>query len=375
MGIMIRTRSRYRYILGIFVGCAAILFALLTLYSVSQTDITVQIQRRPTIIAKEFAVPETSILHDEENAYAQFIEDELTLSIDTIPVNEQQRSDALSGSVTLINTTAKDQPLIQGTRLLTESGAMFRTQKTVTVPARSRTTVTAKADDENLESIPASTRFTIIALWEGLHDKIYGERTEPLTRQSQFVRILAGSDIEQARVSLEQKLLDEGVKKMQSRLDSRYTIPSSLMIKEVINTTHTGTLGQDTPSFTSTATIRLTAVAIDEKQLRSKLLTDESNVVSSKESLNSIPLSLEFSSIDLKKKTAQLVAKIVVPPSIPADAEGIEKILTGKTPKEISELFQTQFFAKSTNVKITPIPLPIVISAPNHIRISYEFIP
>src|SRR3989344_5862915 len=125
-----RTRSGYRYILMAFVGFSAILVILLLIYSVSTAHITVQIQKRPTIISKEFVVSDANADKDAQ-LMGSIFEEEVTDSADTIPSSEQKKSDAILGIITLVNATAKDQPLVQGTRLLSDSQILFRTTKTV----------------------------------------------------------------------------------------------------------------------------------------------------------------------------------------------------------------------------------------------------
>lgn len=79
------------------------------------------------------------------------------------------------GKVTIINNYSVDQPLVETTRLLSEFGVLFRTDETVTVPAGGKVDVPVYADQPGANgNIDAST-FEIVALWEGLKDKIYAE--------------------------------------------------------------------------------------------------------------------------------------------------------------------------------------------------------
>lgn len=85
------------------------------------------------------------------------------------------------GTMTIRNTTTKDQPLTSGTRLQSSDGVIVRTQRRVDVLAGGSVEVEVVADPLGEEGNLPPGRFTIVALWAGLQDKIYGQTTETMS--------------------------------------------------------------------------------------------------------------------------------------------------------------------------------------------------
>lgn len=86
-----------------------------------------------------------------------------------------------TGTVIIYNNYSESQPLVETTRLLSESGVLFRTAETVTVPAGSQVEVAVYADQEGATGNIEPSKFEIVALWDGLKDNIYAESTSAMT--------------------------------------------------------------------------------------------------------------------------------------------------------------------------------------------------
>lgn len=86
-----------------------------------------------------------------------------------------------TGTVIIYNNYSEAQPLVETTRLLSESGVLFRTAETVTVPAGSQVEVAIYADQDGVTGNIEPSKFEIVALWDGLKDNIYAESTTATT--------------------------------------------------------------------------------------------------------------------------------------------------------------------------------------------------
>lgn len=86
-----------------------------------------------------------------------------------------------AGIMTILNTTAKVQPLAVGTRLKSDSGVIVRTTARVDVPSGGQVTAQVVADPLGEEGNLAPGKFIIVALWPGLQDKIYGQLSQALS--------------------------------------------------------------------------------------------------------------------------------------------------------------------------------------------------
>src|SRR5690606_9666825 len=85
---------------------------------------------------------------------------------DTFPATGKQTENVtVGGTVTVINNSSRNQPLVATTRLLSPNGELFRIRNTVQVPARSTVeNVEVYADQPSPEMEIGPTKFTIPGL-------------------------------------------------------------------------------------------------------------------------------------------------------------------------------------------------------------------
>ncbi len=118
------------------------------------------------------------------------------------------------GSVVLINTTARPQPLVATTRLLTPTGVLFRIPRPVTIPARARVTSEAVADLPGSSGNVGPTRWRIPGLSLSLQSLIYAESAAAMTGGMREVRQVDAVDIAEVVAKAEV----EAVKKAEAAL-------------------------------------------------------------------------------------------------------------------------------------------------------------
>lgn len=118
--------------------------------------------------------------------------------------------DFATGTVTLHNDYSQSQPLVATTRLLSSEGVLFRTTETIRVNPGETVTVPVKADLAGESGNIPESRFTIVALWPGIQDKIYGTSDAPMTGGLRDVRAITESELTEAKqavtVLAEQKI-------------------------------------------------------------------------------------------------------------------------------------------------------------------------
>ena len=345
---------------------------ILLFYSLSSAKITVFIPTQSTAISKEFTVSAKAEKNNNFSISGKILEEDLSDTLAVRPAKTESKEQMLSGLIAIVNNSAKDQPLVSGTRLLSENGILFRTEKTITVLARQSVQVEARADDAAAGPVFAPQKFTIIALWPGLQDKIYGAISDPITAETEVIRITSRADIDKAKLDLEKNLYAKGLAALRAKNIGNLQITDNLIIKEMIDFSHTGIADKEQGEFTAEGKMRLTAIAVDPESVKSALLTGQENVVLSKESIERIadPV-IKISSLDLKNNSARIIAKITIPANTPKTDPFIVKSLVGKTPNEIAEYFKRSVYAKEVNVKMKPINLPVLLSPAENIKIDY----
>lgn len=190
----------YRRLALFFIGLITIVVMVMFYYSLIRVKITIypksdQPARQQTIVLTD-TVPAT-----DGAVPAKFLQinSEYRQTFRATGQSQTTGSGKLVGQVTLVNTTAKDQPLRATTRLLTANGVLYRLRNFVTVPAGGQIIAEAYADQVKTENaVVAATKFTIPGLWSGLQDKIYAVANKNIDYQSDSQAIVLATDLEQA---------------------------------------------------------------------------------------------------------------------------------------------------------------------------------
>ena len=81
------------------------------------------------------------------------------------------------------------------------------------------------------------------------------------------------------------KLYSKGLAALRAQDIGNLQIPDNLIIKEMIDFSHTGIADKEQEEFTAEGKMRLTAIAVDPEIVKSALLTGQENMVLSKESI------------------------------------------------------------------------------------------
>ena len=135
-----RIERYYSKIVIAFVVVAVVLIGLIVYFSFTKTTVTVTPTVQNSTVTIESSLSElggTLVLTDVSGTHDY-----------TAIEGTASKTGKASGTVTLYNKYTVDQPLIETTRLLSDTGVLFRTQETVTVPAGGQVEVPVAADQE-----------------------------------------------------------------------------------------------------------------------------------------------------------------------------------------------------------------------------------
>lgn len=119
-----------------------------------------------------------------------------------------------TGMVTLHNDTDAAQALIQTTRLLSPDQVLFRLKQRVDIPARGTVVAAAYADKVGKASDIGPTRFTIPGLPLEKQRVIYATSDAPMTGGVTRIGIFTVDDKKTLEKRMEEKLFEEGKKKL-----------------------------------------------------------------------------------------------------------------------------------------------------------------
>lgn len=172
------------------------------------------------------------------------------------------------GTVTLINTTPRQQVLVATTRLLSPQPALVRLSRRVLVPAQGQITATVYADaPESFSDVPAGTRLTIPGLAPGLQPLIYGAVKTPLRRGGSNVPMVTEQDLASAYAALSDQIATEAKEQISASLSPREQLYTQLVEREVVKKSADAAAGDQRASLTATLEARVVTIAFDEARL------------------------------------------------------------------------------------------------------------
>lgn len=198
-----------------------------------------------------------------------------------VPAPEPPPSDDVlaRGTVKIINNYSRAQPLVRTTRLLTPDNKLYRIDQNVTVPARGEVTVPAYADQAGRAFVLTEpTKFTIPGLFVDLQTFIYAETVGPFeavplgtpgtaaaspTPPSRVVspnaRPVSFEDLDRAKKSLTDEILNEAMKSLANQVEDRDSMEVVYVVK-VVDESKNANVGQLTEAFLYSIKLDVTAV-------------------------------------------------------------------------------------------------------------------
>ena len=193
----------YQKIVIIFIVLTVIIVGLIIYFSFSKTIVSVTPKLSDQDTTFRMFISQTEDTNNPESIKGAILE---------ITSEESQTYDYVSelaevpakatGTVTIYNNYTKDQPLVSTTRLMSDGDILFRTKETVTVPVGGSVEVEVEADQAGASGDIGPDKFTIVALWPGLQEKIYAESTEAMTGGTQKATLVTAANLSQAKNEL-----------------------------------------------------------------------------------------------------------------------------------------------------------------------------
>lgn len=279
----------YRQIAFTFIGAALVVLMGLIYFSLSQAVIIVT----PTLekVSADFNV-QVNAATDEtpEGVRAQLVTTEVTIEksgpAELLAEGEPQQA---TGSVTLKNTSNAAQPLVATTRLMSETGVLFRLRRAVTVPSRGEITAEVYADQPGKQGEVAPTRFSIPGLNQARQQEVYAESTAAMTGGTKATYKVTKKSIDDVLAAANERILSQARTQLEAEGTSfDDALPKAESVK-IISQEVSPAEGSDAASLTANITAQVAFVIGDEAGLLS---------YAQKELYNTTSLGYELSSSD-----------------------------------------------------------------------------
>jgi len=280
----------------------------------------------------------------------------------------------VTGSVILTNKSAKDQPLVTKTRLLSPDGKLFRLKDSVVVPAGGTITANVYADKPSAEmAITTPTRFTIPGLWAGLQDRIYAENSGDFVYQTQVKKYLKQEDIDNAKKDINEVLDLKAKNDLQSSDPSKEVVYGDASSDGVI-TEFDAKLGDEKTNFTVKAKKEVVVVSFSKDttaslaEARLSLLVPDDKQLAA---FNKDQITYSLENFDPATKLAVVKAYFTGSIFLKSDSTFLDrKKLVGLDSNQISQYLNSFPEIKDYDLKFSP---PFIKTAPTlPDRISIE---
>lgn len=370
-----RSLRMYQHIAVAFVVITFLLLLCVLYLSISRA--TIRVVADPKVIdveAKVDVVPTPT-----EDGQVQGVIAEKTLEksrVFTLPSEGAKPVEGkANGYVTLINESAKDQPLVATTRLISQEGILFRLQNAVTVPAGGQVEAFVKADAAGKAGEIGASKFTIPGLNATAQTQIYGVSVAGMTGGVQYVRALTQGDIDEAVRTLSAEILAEAKQALSSGADRNVLDGESYGVS-TISQTADATVGAEVGSFTLKLKQKVTAVYYPKAELQSyaeRLLAQQIPDGFRVSLVNYQTMRTEVGEIDAANAEARITVYLDGLSMISEDAQTLNKDrFVGRAPHEVETLLQASEAIQDVSVNFTPFWLKRVPTLQDHIKIIIE---
>lgn len=353
---MNQTQRLQRYfspLLIAFIVIVVLLVSAVCYVAFSRTTITVTLNDIPATVPFQYSAAELGV-------EATTIPIETTYTFTDYEADSSE--DAIArGTVTLINNYSGDQPLVRTTRILSESGVLFRIDEPVTVPAGGSIEVEAYADEAGASGNIAPTKFEIVALDDSLKDQIYAESAEPMTGGLIKKVTLTDELVAQAKAAAEAEAISaaEDTLAAEIELEDESTVNADNWQVTLTEQAIDGTVDTEVESIVVTTKGSATYLPIDTELIRTQVQADNELVTD-----GTITYSVTTDGNDwIVSGEAQTVA---TEPSLdfidPAS-------LTGKTEQQVKEYLADFEQVNSVTVRFVPFWIERTPKLPQQINL------
>ena len=298
-----------------------------------------------------------------------FLETTDSASDTFVPSGEGERAGKTGGVVTLHNETDRNQPLVATTRLLTPDGVLFRIKESVNVPARATVTATAEADEEGAEGEIGPSRFTIPGLSPSLQAAIYATSDSPMVRGGALAKTVTEQDMETARQTLRQKLLEKSRQSFAAQVGEDKITPQDF-VTEIVEEKSSAKAGAAVSSFTLEIKLKIVGVVFDKQEML-KSVAGEMGHQAGVPAADSVRYTI--GNYNVIERSAVLSGRATIKST--ADRQGSNfsrDNFVGSTPDEVKKFLKNYEGIENVEVQISPYWQRHLPRIPSRITVEFK---
>lgn len=300
----------YRRLIIAFSFLALILICFILYFSLSQATIS---------ITPDFKQQQIGFAVQITNTEAATTADRLPGETATVTLSKTEKFETasttikdgkVSGEVTLINNSAKDQTLVATTRLLTADQKLYRIDKTVVVPAKGQIKTTAAADQPGEQFVIGESKLTIPGLIPAKQEFIYAE-TEGFSDKGRVIYTLTQDVVNSAKEKLKNELLSQAKEELKKQLKHPENLLTGSLTVEIIEDKNDAKINSDQKQFNVSLTVKIQGLAVDEVSLKKMAQANLKEIYPAEQTIFKIdPSSFNYNITYLDTNSENLIAQI-----------------------------------------------------------------
>lgn len=258
-----KTTRPYRYVALSFGLLALVLLGAIGYLAFAKAVIILHVTPKP--VTASFSITISADPTVERAIAGQYLS---TTVEGTAPVSASTAGETparAAGTIHILNTMNRSQPLALSTRLLSDGGILFRTTRRVDVPAGGSVDVDVEADQPGQEGEIGPSHFTLPGLRTENQKLVYGTSGAAMSGGTSTTTSVSATDISKAKTDLTADLLTKALKEFEKQ-GNDHQPPFTISI---LNQTVTPT-NQQTKTVVALQ-LHVTAVAYDPAALDSRI--------------------------------------------------------------------------------------------------------
>ncbi|MBI4256712.1 hypothetical protein HY626_01490 [Candidatus Uhrbacteria bacterium] len=292
------------------------------------------------------------------------------------PTGESAKTveDTARGTVTIYNSLTFAQALVATTRLLSETGILFRLESAVTVPAGGSVEAQVYADIAGESGNIQPTRFSIPGLSATRQESVYATSAEAFTGGVYSVAVVSQAELDAAASELELSLLEDAKAMLIAEVGETFTGQSYDV--EVVDKTFSIEPDTEAQSFDVTLTLKVTAVFFDQEAL-GKIAVAKlyEGLGQGQEFMNADAgnMVVTVEAVDEEAGQANILVSLAVPAITSRTSEALQVgRFVGMSEEEVRELLVGEGVATDVTVEFFPFWVSTVPRLKDHIYIDIQ---
>lgn len=354
----------YKYVALSFLLLTIVLLGVIVFMSAKRAVITITSRPEP------LEIKESAVIGGEDGGLSGAVEETVVaLEKSFQPKAGREEPAVATGKAILHNDADYNQPLVATTRLLTDSGVLFRLKDRVVVPAKGTVEAEVYADKPGKESEVGPSKFTIPGLSADKQKLIYATSDAPMVGGIKKVGVLGESDWQTAVAELKAELEKIGKEKLavkQSDLSAVYELGEV----EVVSAQK---VGDEVNGFTLSGKATLLGVFYNQNEVKSLAAKELNKRVVEGDEILSIAdagLSVVLKGYDASSTaaTVEVVASGMV--SLNPESKQLAKTMFfGKNKEEIRRYLLSLDHVQEVEIKFTPLWMRSAPSIADHVSV------